>query len=169
VLLIFKRKIKYFCLEHSLLIIAIGLAYLSYFVLEHPDVWTHQDTYLKRLLGYYAAPYVIFFSLFFSFYQWFKYRRIEVNLSDKKVIFNDKLINISSVNEIYIKHISLTGTNEYTLYEVLPMEHRKLLKIPMFFVPSSKEIFDNELNEFCKRNKVKLVKSESCKKESDAK
>jgi hypothetical protein len=163
----FRKKVTYFIIQYSFLMLLFILAYLSYFIFEHPDTWTHQSTHFKRILGYYTAPFGMVLSLFYPLYIWFKYRKIEVNLADNQIKFNGKLIDISSINEIYIKYIYLTDSNEYTLYEVIPMEHRKLLKIPMFFVPDSKEVFESELNEFCERNNVELVKSKYGKKECD--
>lgn len=135
------------------------LGYISYFVSAHPDEWTHEATHFKRIVGYYFAPYLMGLSLIPPSYQWFKYRRIEIHLSDGIIQFNDKIIDIKNVSEIYKKYNANFDSYTYTFYEVVPLEHRKLAIIPMYVVPSSPDVFENELNEFCMENNVKLINS----------
>lgn len=104
------------------------------------------------------------FSLIYPLYQWFKYRKIDVSLNKNLVQINSKSIDVSAVNEIYKKYIPLTKLFEYTFYEVVPMEHRKKIVIPMFFIPNSESDFERELNEFCTNNHVELVHSKNIKK-----
>jgi hypothetical protein len=94
-------------------------------------------------------------SIFCPIYLWIKYQKLEVNLADKLIKLNGKLIDISTVNEIHEKFTSSTYTYEYTFYEVVPMAHRKLFVIPMFFIPDSKNTFEEELTQFCIKNNVK--------------
>lgn len=159
-----RKKLSYFSFNYSFVLLVFIMAFLSYYTIEHPDAWSHQDTHFKRMLGYYIAPYLMVIAMLFPLYAWFKFRSIEVNLVNNSIKLNGKLIDISAVNEIYKKHISFTDLNEYTFYQVVPMEYRKLLVIPMFFIPDSKEIFAKELNDFCIRNKIKLVDSKMLKK-----
>ena len=153
----FKKSTSYFFVKYAYFLILFLIAYLSYFVFEHPDIQTNKSHYLYKIIAYYTAPFIIPLSVICPVYLWFTYRKLEVNLADNVIKLNNKLIDISIVKEIYIKYGSITDSYEYTFYEVVPMEHRKILVIPMFFEPASQDDFEKELNEFCMRNKVKLT------------
>lgn len=155
----FNKNTNDFFLKYVYFLFLILLAYLSYFVFEHPDVEPEKRNYLYRLLAYYTAPYVILLSILCPIYLWFKYRTLEVNLVERVIRLNNKSIDISAVNEIYIQYVAINSSYEYIFSEVAPMAHRKIFVIPMFFIPDSKSAFDNELNEFCVKNKVKRVNS----------
>ncbi|GHF84585.1 hypothetical protein GCM10017161_10050 [Thalassotalea marina] len=139
------------------------MAYFSYYIFEHPDAWTHQDTRFKRIVGYYTAPYIMVLSIVFPLYQWFKCRKIEVRLNERVIYWNGNVIDISKVNEIHKIYIPLTKSFQYIFYEVVPMEHRKKAVIPIFFIPNSEREFERELNEFCIKNHVELVLSKNIK------
>jgi hypothetical protein len=153
----FQRSTSYFIVKYAYFLILFLIAYLSYFIFEHPDFQVNKSHYLQKIFAYYAAPFIIPLSVICPVYLWFKYRTLEVNLAEKVIKLNNKFIDISIVKEIYIKYGSITDSYEYTFYEVIPMEYRKLLVIPMFFEPASQVDFEKELNEFCMRNKVKLT------------
>jgi hypothetical protein len=153
----FKKSTSYFIVKYAYFLILFLIAYLSYFVFEHPDFQVNKSHYLQKIFAYYTAPFIIPLSVICPVYLWFKHRTLEVNLADKVIKLNNKFIDISIVKEIYIKYGSITDSYEYTFYEVIPMEYRKILVIPIFFEPASQVDFEKELNVFCMRNKVKLT------------
>jgi len=156
----FTRSTKYFVFRHFYFPIFILLTILSLFILDAPENWSHQDTYVERVLGYYISPIMSVLVIIYTLYEWFKYRKLEVDLNKKLIKLNNRLIDISQVTNISRKYISLIDSYEYIFYETIPLEFQKIIQIPMFMVPKSKYNFNKNLEKFCADNKVKLeVKS----------
>ncbi|WP_206483622.1 hypothetical protein [Thalassotalea sp. G2M2-11] len=144
---------------HSPLVLVFLLAYYAYFIEVPPDLWRHQDTDFRRMMGYYSAPFVMFFSISLPVYQWLNYRKIAVNFTEQQIHYNSQIINLEDVNEIYIEHNSLMNASKYVFYQVIPLAHHKLLVIPLFFVPSCQATFTKTLQDYCQRHHIKLVKN----------
>ncbi len=130
---------------------------ISYFVFEHPDLWHHEETWFKRWLGYYIAPYLIAGFILFPLYEWLKYKAFEVELYNKVIKFNGKLIDISNVNEISRIYVPASDSYKYGFYQVELGMANELVTIPMFFTPRAKAEFEQTLSDFCIENQVKLV------------
>ncbi|MBL4908790.1 MAG: hypothetical protein JKX78_02010 [Alteromonadaceae bacterium] len=154
--MMFNRHIKYFLTRHILLFFFVALMVLNYFILGGPDTWTHQDTYIKRLIGYYAAPVMMLIFGAYFLYEWFKYKVIYVNFNDKYIKLNHHLIDISKVKNICCRYIKKVDSYEYIFYEVIPLEYRKLVTIPMFLIPENKDKFKYQLISYCEQNNIKL-------------
>ena len=152
----FNKNTSLFLMRHTLMFVFIALTYANYLIFDEPSTWSHQATYIKRLIGYYAAPIMMLILMIYFLYEWFKYQNIIVNFTDQKIILNNCIIDIAEVKNISRKYMPRVNSHEYVFYKVIPLAYQKVLTIPMFLKPENKIEFEQALEHFCQKNNIVL-------------